>query len=167
MNETTNENAAAKEQGAAQGPQFGLQRIYVKDLSFEAPNSPKIFLEQWQPNLNLNLGVQVEDLGDSVHEVTLKLTVTVKIEDKTAFLIEVQQAGAFLIKDLPQEQMGPVTRVTCPNILFPYAREVVSDIATRGSFPQLLLQPINFEALYAQQIKQMQEQQKQAGEAAH
>lgn len=161
MNETTKENATP------QGPQFGLQRVYVKDISFETPNSPRIFFEQWQPNMNLNMGIQSEDLGNDVHEVTLKITVTVKVGDKTAFLIEVHQAGAFLIKDFPKDQMGPITRITCPNILFPYAREVVSDLATRGSFPQMLLQPINFEAVYAQQVKQMQEQQSQSGEPAH
>ena len=149
-----------------ESPQFALQRIYVKDVSFETPNSPQIFLEQWKPDMNLNLNTQVQELGDDLVEVTLSMTVTVKSAEKTAFLVEVQQAGIFLIRGIPKEQMGPLVSINCPNILFPYARETISDLATRGSFPQLLLQPINFEALYAQRLQQMQAKQ-QAGDQQH
>jgi preprotein translocase subunit SecB len=162
MTEETQGNTQAPE-----GPQFALQRIYVKDLSFETPNSPQIFLEQWKPDINLNLNTQVQELGDDLFEVTLTITVTVKSNDKTAFLVEVQQAGVFLIRAVPKEQMGPLVGINCPNILFPYARETISDLATRGSFPQLLLQPINFEALYQQRLQQMQAKQQAAGAEKH
>ena len=137
-----------------QGPQFALQRIYIKDLSFESPNAPHVFSEQWNPQMSLNMNTAVQDLGDDYHEVTLKITVTIKSNDKTAFLAEVHQAGIFLIKDVPAEQKGPVIGVACPNILFPYARETISDLVSRGSFPQLLLQPINFDVVYAQQMQE-------------
>lgn len=150
-----------------QGPQFGLQRIYVKDVSFEAPSSPQIFLEQWNPEVSLNLNTKVTELPEDHVEVVLIVTVTVKVAGKTAFLVEVHQAGIFVVRGVPREQMGPVVGITCPNILFPYARETVSDLATRGSFPQLLLQPINFEAVYAQRIQQAQAEQTAAGEETH
>lgn len=145
-------------------PQFNLQRVYTKDISFETPNSPEVFLAEWQPDMNLNLDVRHRDLGDSNYEVTLSVTVTVKSNDKTAFLVEVQQAGIFQIEGMPEEQFDPIVKIMCPNILFPYAREVVSDLVSRGSFPQLLLAPVNFEAIYAHQ---MQEQQQAGGEASH
>lgn len=150
----------------ATGPQFGLQRVYVKDVSFETPNSPQIFLEQWNPQMNLDLANKATDLGDDHHEIVLRVTVTIKVGEKTAFLIEVNQAGIFVIKGATPEQKSALVNIACPNVLFPYVREVISDLATRGSFPQVLLQPINFELLHAQKIKQMQEQQK-AGGSAH
>jgi preprotein translocase subunit SecB len=163
----TEETQGTKQQ-QPEGPQFGLQRIFVKDLSFETPNSPQIFLEQWQPEMNLNINTQVQELGEDLVEVTLVMTVTVKVGEKTAFLVEIQQAGVFLIKGVPKEQMGPLLGINCPNILFPYARETISDLVSRGSFPQLLLQPINFEALYAQRLQQMQQaQQQETGDSTH
>jgi preprotein translocase subunit SecB len=161
----TEENAGNAH--TSEGPQFGLQRIYIKDVSFETPHSPGIFREQWKPDMSLNLNTQVQELGEDLFEVTLSITVTVKSDEKTAFLAEVQQAGIFLIRGVPKEQMGPVVGITCPNILFPYARETISDLATRGSFPQLLLQPINFEALYAQRLQQRQAGQQAAGAEKH
>ena len=162
------EEAQGTNQQQPEGPQFGLQRIFVKDLSFETPNSPQIFLEQWQPEMNLNINTQVHELGEDLVEVTLVMTVTVKVGEKTAFLVEIQQAGVFLIKGVPKEQMGPLLGINCPNILFPYARETISDLVSRGSFPQLLLQPINFEALYAQRLQQIQQaQQQEAGDSTH
>ncbi len=142
--------------------QFSIQRIYTKDISFETPNSPEIFMQEWKPQINVNLNNAVKDLGEGNIEVALTVTVTAKIEDKTAFLAEVTQAGIFLAQGIPEEEMGPLLGIYCPNTLFPYVREVVSDLVVRGSFPQFLLAPVNFEALYAQQVQQ----QKQAEESA-
>lgn len=147
---------------AEQNPrEFALQRIYVKDVSFETPNSPTIFTEEWEPESNLNLNSNVTKLADDTYEVVLTITVTTKVGDKTAFLVEIQQAGIFGVKGFADAEMAHMMGAYCPNVLFPYAREVVSDLVSKGSFPQLLLSPVNFDALYAQH---MQEQQKQAGE---
>ncbi len=160
--ETENKTPAP---AAAPEAQFKLQRIYCKDISFETPNSPSMFLGEWKPQMDLQLNTEMKKLDDDNYEVVLTVTVTVKSGDKTAFLAEVQQGGIFNISGVPEEQMNPVIGITCPNILFPYAREVVSDLVNRGSFPQLLLAPVNFEAIYAQQAQQAQ---KQAGsEAKH
>ena len=137
--------------------ELSIQRIYIKDVSFETPNSPDIFTGDWKPNMDLNLGTESKKLADNVFEVVLKVTVTVKSEDKTAFLAEVHQAGIFTIKGLAENQLAPVFAITCANILFPYVREAVSDLVNKGSFPQLVLSPINFEALFAQQIQQQKE----------
>lgn len=145
-------------------PQFNLQRVYTKDISFETPNSPDVFLQEWKPDMDLNLGIHSKELGENNHEITLTVTVTVKSQDKTAFLVEVQQAGIFQIEGVPEDQLDPIIHIMCPNILFPYAREVVSDLVSRGSFPQLLLAPVNFETIYAHQ---MQAKQQEAGEATH
>jgi preprotein translocase subunit SecB len=152
---------------AAKGPEFGLQRIYVKDLSFEAPHAPQVFTENWQPHVNLGLNTQVTAVGNDHIEVVLVVTVTVKSGDKTAYHAEVQQAGLFLARDVPEQDRGPLVGIVCPNILFPYAREVVSDLVSRGSFPQMLLAPVNFEGLYVQRMAQLREQAAQAaGQAA-
>lgn len=143
----------------ANQPQFTLQKIYVKDLSFETPNSPQVFRETWEPEVNLQLSNQGRVLGEGVHEVVLTVTVTAKLKDKTAYLAEVQQAGIFGIAGYNQDDLNTLIGVYCPNILFPYAREVVSDLVTRGGFPQLLLSPVNFEALYAQHMQQMTQEQ--------
>lgn len=150
----------------AQQPQgqFALQRIYVKDLSFEAPNAPKTFLAAWQPEVNVDLSTQANRLEDGKnYEVVLSLTVTVKNDNATAFLVEVKQAGIFLIDGVPEAQIGQLLGAYCPNLLFPYARETVSDVVTRGSFPQLLLAPVNLDAVFAE--AQRQRQQKTPGEA--
>ena len=144
--------------------QFSIQRIYTKDISFETPNSPEIFMKEWKPEINVNLNNTVKDLGEGNIEVSLTVTITAKIEDKTAYLAEATQAGIFLARGIPEEEMGPMLGVYCPNVLFPYVREVLSDLITRGSFPQFLLAPVNFEALYAQQIQQ---QQQEAAPAEH
>jgi len=141
--------------------QFSIQRIYTKDISFETPNTPEIFMQEWKPQVNVNLNNAVKDLGEGNLEVALTVTVTAKIEDKTAFLVEVTQAGIFLARGIPEEEMGPLLGVYCPNVLFPYVRETVSDLITRGSFPQFLLAPVNFEALYAQQMQQQQQSAEQ------
>ncbi len=139
--------------------QFSIQKIYTKDISFETPNAPQVFTSKWEPAVDFNLGTHVEPLEDSMYEVTLTVTVTVKTEDKTAYLVEVVQAGIFSLAGFSEEEMGPMVGSFCPNILFPYAREVVSDLVTKGGFPQLLLAPVNFDALYQQHLQQAQQQQ--------
>lgn len=135
--------------------EFAMQRIYTKDLSFETPNSPAIFQQEWKPESSVNLNTEVNKLADNIFEVTLMVTVTTKIADKTAYLAEVKQSGIFGINGFPDQEMGPLLGSYCPNLLFPYVREVVSDLVTKGSFPQLLLQPVNFDALYAQHQQEM------------
>ncbi|MBI5447990.1 MAG: protein-export chaperone SecB [Gammaproteobacteria bacterium] len=137
-------------------PEFAIQRIYIKDLSFEAPQSPEIFQKQWQPEVNLQLQTNTKSLGDDTHEVELAVTVTATSEQKTAFLVEVKQAGIFTLKNFEEAPLKVMLGSVCPGILFPYVREVVSDIVTRGTFPQLYLTPINFEALYAQHLAEQQ-----------
>lgn len=137
--------------------QFALQRIYVKDLSFEAPHAPRTFLNAWQPEVNVELSTQAARLEDGKnYEVVLALTVTAKNENSTAYLVEVKQAGIFLIDGVPEEQLGQLLGAYCPNLLFPYAREAVSDLVNRGSFPQLLLAPVNFDAVFAESQRQRQ-----------
>lgn len=134
-------------------PQFEIQRIFVKDISFEAPNTPHTFVEKWEPEVQLNLETKSNKVQDNLHEVVLSITATVTTAKKTAFLIEVHQAGVFMINNFPQDQMHQMLGSFCPNILFPYAREVVSDMVVRGGFPQLILAPVNFDALYAQHME--------------
>jgi preprotein translocase subunit SecB len=135
-------------------PIFNIEKIYVKDLSIEVPGAPKIFLEPDAPQLDVQVGSQGEQIGEDAYQCVLTITVTAKIKDKIAFLVEVQQAGVFRIQNLPAEAMEPTLMVACPNILFPYGREAVSDAVIRAGFPPLLLQPVNFEATYLQQKQQ-------------
>lgn len=138
--------------------QFSIQKIYTKDISFETPNSPKVFTEKWEPKVDFNLGTNVQSLENSLYEVTLTITVTVKCGETTAYLVEVCQAGIYSLAGFTDEEMGPMIGSFCPNILFPYAREVVSDLVAKGGFPQLLLAPVNFDALYAQHLQQLKQQ---------
>ncbi len=137
---------------------FLIQKIYVKDISFETPNSPHIFREKWEPDVSMQMGNTVIALSPDVQEVVMAVTVTAKVNDKIAFLVEVHQAGIFTVEGFSAEEMGQVVGSFCPNILFPYAREVVSDLVTRGGFPQLLLAPVNFDALYAQHLAKATEE---------
>ena len=145
------DESAAQQQG-----KFNIHRIYIKDCSFEAPNSPAVFNETWDAKNNLELNTNAQKLADSIYEVVLAVTVTVKNSDKTAFLVEVHQAGIFEIDGFDDRTLQSLLGSFCPNVLFPYAREAVSDLATRGGFPQLLLAPINFDALYQQHLQQQQ-----------
>ena len=157
--EETKTAEAATQENAAVEQQFIIERIYVKDISFESPNSPTVFTQDWEPDTNLNLNTVVNPLGEDHYEVELHVTVSVKGKDgKVAFLVEVVQAGAFLIKGYPQDQLNHLLASYCPSNLFPYAREVVSSLVSRGSFPEMHLSPINFDALYAQNQQQAQEQ---------
>jgi len=133
---------------------FSIEKIYVKDASLEIPNAPQIFTERSAPQVSIELGNAAQMLEDGIFEVSIKVTVTSKVEDKTVFLVEVTQAGIFQIRNVPEENLEMIAGITCPNILFPYARETVSDLVVRAGFPPVLLNPINFEALFAQQKQQ-------------
>lgn len=140
-----------------EAPSFGIEKIYVKDLSVEVPNAPEVFLEQASPQVEIQLNTEGRGLGEGVFEVVLTVTVTAKSEDKTVFLVEVGQGGVFRIVNVPEEQIEPLVAVACPNILFPYAREVVSDAITRAGFAPIVLQPVNFEAMYMSRLEQQQQ----------
>ena len=129
-------------------PIFAIEKIYVRDLSLEIPNAPNIFLERDTPEINMQLGSKNQTIDEGLYEVLLTVTVTAKI----MFLVEVQQAGIFRIRNVSDEEIGPVLGIGCPNILFPYLREVVSDVVTRAGFPAVILSPVNFEAIYQQKI---------------
>lgn len=141
----------------AQSGKFAVQKIYVRDISFETPHSPEIFTEEWKPVVNMDLSTESKSINEELIDVVLTVTVTVSLGEKTAYLVEVNQAGIFYVKDFPEEAMERLKAIVCPNMLFPFAREVVSDIVVRGGFPQLLLSPVNFEALYAQHKKQQKQ----------
>jgi preprotein translocase subunit SecB len=149
--------AVENQENAAVEKQFAIQKIYTKDLSFETPNSPKIFTDTWEPAVEFNLGTHVDALEGAFFEITLTITITVKNKDVVAYLVEVNQAGIFSLTGFSEQEMGPMVGSFCPNILFPYAREAVSDLIIRGGFPQLLLAPVNFDALYAQHLQQSQQ----------
>jgi preprotein translocase subunit SecB len=145
--------------------QFVIQKIYLKDASFESPNSPQAFTEgEWKPQINVQINSSNQQVAKDVFEVVLDITVTAKHDEKTAFLVEVKQAGIFTISGFPEENMGGMIGAFCPETLFPYAREAVSEMITKGGFPQMLLAPVNFNALYAQQMQQ-QESTESADEA--
>ncbi|MGJ8693212.1 MAG: protein-export chaperone SecB [Thalassotalea sp.] len=150
MSDEIQNNEAAE----GQEPQFAIQRIYMKDVSFETPNSPAIFQKEWKPEVQLDLDTKSSKIADNTFEVVLSLTVTVKVEDQTAFLAEVQQAGVFTIGNMPEAQLAHTIGAFCPNTLFPYARESIASLVNRGSFPQLNLAPVNFDALFASYVKQ-------------
>ena len=143
--------------------EFAIQRLYVKDISFESPRSPKVFVEEWKPELDLDLNSSNTTLEDDNYEVILSGTATVKVGGETAFIAEVKQAGVFTIKDFDDEQRHQIINSFCSNVLFPYLREVITDIVNRGGFPQLVLAPVNFDALYQEQMSD----QKQEEEVKH
>ncbi|MFT5933026.1 MAG: preprotein translocase subunit SecB [Hydrogenophaga sp.] len=139
---------------ADQDPTFQIQRIYLKEASLEQPNSPAILLEQEQPSVDIQLGVEANPVAEGVFEICVTATVQTKIKDKTVFLVEVKQAGIFEIRNLPEEQMGPIMGIACPQIVYPYLRGNVADIIQRGGFPPVHLAEINFQAMYEQQQAQ-------------
>ena len=149
MIDTTNEQEA---------PQFAIEKLYIKDLSLEVPNAPAIFLENESPEISLQLQTGMQRLSEDAFEVVLTATVTSKIGEKTVFLVEVGQGGIFRLRNIPEENLEALLSIACPNILFPYAREVVSDAVVRAGFAPVILQPVNFEALYAARLQQEQEQ---------
>ncbi|MDR3390297.1 MAG: protein-export chaperone SecB [Sulfuriferula sp.] len=136
---------------------FAIEKLYVKDLSVEVPNAPQIFLEREAPEIDVQLATQTQPIAEDVYETILTATVTAKIGDKVMFLVEVAQAGIFRIAQIPAEQLNPVMGIGCPNIVFPYLRETVSDLVSRAGFPPVILNPVNFEAMYMQQQQQAAE----------
>ena len=137
-------------------PVFSIEKVYVKDLSVEIPNAPQVFLEREAPTVDVQLHHNSQAIEDGVYQTTLTVTVTAKVKDKTLFLVEAAQAGIFQVRNIPAQDVDPVLGIACPNILFPYARETISDIVTRAGFPPVVLNPVNFEAIYAQQRQQQQ-----------
>ena len=162
MTEQTNIEQQAPE------TQFMIQRIYCKGLSFETTNTPAVFQQRWEPELSLDLNTQHTLLEAGVYEVVLTVTATVKNQDSTAFLVEIQQAGIFTIQGAEAQQLDHLLGSFCPTVLFPYAREAITAEVIRGSFPQLVLAPINFDALYMQQLEERQKADaEKQGEKAH
>lgn len=153
------ENQSAQGQPQAQSPdqQFVIQKIYLKDVSFESPNSPAVFTEgEWKPEVNIQLNSTNQSLGQNNYEVDLKITVTAKHNDKTAFLVELTQSGIFTVAGFEQENLRGMLAAFCPETLFPFAREAIAELVSKGGFPPMLLAPVNFNALYMQQIQQQQ-----------
>ena len=159
-----NEAAQSEE---AQGPQFSIQRIYTKDISFETPNSPAIFQKEWKPEIQLDVDTKSSKLADNLYDVVLSVTVTAKLGKETAFLCEVQQAGIFMIGDMPNQNIAQMLGAFCPNTLFPYARETISNLVNRGTFPPLNLAPVDFNSVFAAYMqKRAQEAEASASEQA-
>jgi preprotein translocase subunit SecB len=164
MTEEQNQGPAVQPEISAQ---FQIQRIYVKDVSYEVPNAPQIFKESGQADIKMNLAQRVDKLEDDIHEVVLTVTVTATAGEKTAYLAEVAQAGIFMIAGLNEQALHAVINTLCPNTLFPYARQAISSLVGQGGFPPLTLQPVNFDQLYAQRMQQMMEEQNKGnGESA-
>ena len=143
----------------AQQPVFNIEKLFVKDLSVEVPNAPAIYMEREAPQIDVNMSTDSRPLGEDLYQTSITVTATAKVGDKTMFLVECTQSGIFRIQNVPQEQIPMVLGIGCPNIVFPYLRETVSDVIIRAGFPPLLLNPVNFEALYLQQQQQAQQQQ--------
>ena len=146
---------------------FEIQKIFTKDISFESPHTPEIFREKWQPKTDVHLAAQNSKISDESYEVVLQVTVTATQNDRTAFLVEVKQSGVFLIKSFPDDQLGHLLGSYCPHTLFPFAREAISDLITKGGFPPLLLSPVNFDALYQQQMAKLKKEQEASAETKH
>ena len=162
MAEEKNLDAAAEEQ--QQQAQFQLQKLYTKDVSFELPNAPEIFQDDGQVEIKMNLAQKVEVLADGIHEVALTVTVTATLGEKTAYLAEVQQAGIFAISGLNEQATHAAINTLCPHTLFPYARRAITDMVGDGGFPPLVLQPLNFDQIYAQRMQEAQQSQATAAE---
>ncbi|MEH6358645.1 MAG: protein-export chaperone SecB [Pseudomonadales bacterium] len=157
--------AASEAQNAENQPQFALQRLFLKDISFESPNSPEVFLGQWAPQVKMDVNTGAKSLENDLYEVVLTITVTVENADKVAYLIEVKQAGIFGLKNIDEDTKKQAIGTICPTTLFPYAREAVDNMATRGGFPPLHLAPMNFDALYAEAVNRQAEPE--SGDTTH
>lgn len=166
MTEETQTPAAGAEIPTEAGQQFALQRVYLKDLSFEAPLGVKAFMKEWKPSVNQELNTKTARIDGDNYEVVLTITVTVTLGEETAFLAEIQQAGLFHIAGLPEQALPQILNTACPQILFPYARETIDSVVVKGSFPALMLPPVNFDALFAQAVAQAKAQQAETPEAA-
>ena len=140
-------------------PVFSIEKLYVKDISLEIPNAPQVFLEREAPQVDIQLHHESKPIEDGVYQTILTVTVTAKVKEKTLFLAEVGQAGIFVIRNVPEGDLEPILAIACPNILYPYVREVISDVVSRAGFPPVALTPVNFEALYQAQTQAQAEQQ--------
>ena len=158
----TDEQVAA----GASDKQIVIQKLYMKDLSFEAPNTPAVYNQEWRPEVNLNLQTKHSQVGEDLREVVLSVTAEAKLGETTAFIVEVHQAGVFLIKGFTPEEQSQLIGAYCPNLLFPFAREAVTDLVGKGGFPGLLLQPVNFDALYVQQMQEMAKAKSESASAS-
>ena len=159
-NGNTNPNTGAQApQAANDQPVFNIQRLYMKEMSLEQPNPPKILLEQVQPTVDIQLQLGNEKIADNSYEVTVTATVHTKVNDRTLFLAEVKEAGIFELRNIPADQVGPVLGIACPQIIYPYLRANVADVISRGGFPPVHLVEINFQAMYEAQLQQQQQQQ--------
>lgn len=147
-----------------QAPVFSIEKIYVKDISLEIPNAPQVFLEREAPEIEVKLHTEGSNIDEGLFHVLLTVTITAKIGEKTLFLVEAGQAGIFQIRNVPEQDMEPILSIACPNILFPYAREAISDLVTRAGFPPVVLSPVNFEAIYQQRQMAQQQQTHPSGE---
>lgn len=163
MTEEQTPEAVAEEEKSQQA-QFQLQKLYMKDVSFEMPNAPQIFQDDGQVEIKMNLAQRVENLAEGVHEVILTITVTASLAEKTAYLVEVQQAGIFAISGLNEQATHAAVNTLCPHTLFPYARRAITDLVADGGFPPLVLQPINFDQIYAQRMQEAQAKSNGAGD---
>lgn len=160
-----NLNGIAPAADAQQGPTFTVEKLYVKDVSFEAPNAPQVFNEQGQPDLQMKLNQEVQRLSDNAFEVSLGITLTCTLNDKTAYLAEVEQAGVFGLGGMDDQMLDAMLGIQCPNILYPYASATIGQLITSGGFPPFPMQPINFEALYAETLRQRVAQMSQQGDS--
>jgi preprotein translocase subunit SecB len=152
------DNAQTGNQQAPGGQIFNIAKIFLKDVSFEAPNAPQVFQAgEWAPQVNVDLGTNARAITENTYEVLLSVTVTTKLGDKTAYLCEIKQGGVFQIAGFDEQTLRGVLGSYCPSVLFPYAREAVSDLVTKGGFPQMVLGPVNFDALYAQKLQEGQQ----------
>jgi preprotein translocase subunit SecB len=155
---TNNEEAQAAAPEQDSQPQFVMQRVFIRDLSFESPAAPGVFKQEWKPQMSVDLRTKSASIDDDNYEVVLTLTVTAKLDDETAFLAEVQQAGIFFIRGIEGEELRRILAVVCPNMLFPYGRENLDNVVVKGTFPALMLAQVNFDALYQQALQQAQQQ---------
>jgi len=151
-------NQEVKDNSASNEPQFSIEKIYLKDVSFETTDAPAVFTQDWSPEINMELNSQATPINDNLFEVELTITVTAKNQNKTAFLVEIKQCGIFGISGMDESNLNGMLGSFCPNILFPYAREAISDFVVKGGFPQLLLAPVNFDAIYAQHLQKSEGQ---------
>ncbi|MHC8441796.1 MAG: protein-export chaperone SecB [Candidatus Eutrophobiaceae bacterium] len=156
MKDTTQPKDNGRGDGAANAKSgsFAIQKIYVKDMSLEVPDSPLIFRKEWKPQAEMDIGSDAANLGNNLYEVALSVTVTTRLGDAVAYLAEAQQAGIFMLKDFPESMVDQVLSTTCASILFPFARELIGDMIVRGGFPQFIIQPINFDILYKRKLEQ-------------
>jgi preprotein translocase subunit SecB len=164
--QTNQPGAAAQAPDEQQGPNFALQRIYLKDASFESPSSPQTFQGQWSPKITFDIKSRSNKIQDDIYEVVLVLTVEAKQEETVAFLVEVQQGAIFTCRGIEEQQLTQVLATVCPNIIFPYAREAIDAMVVKGSFPALMLAPVNFDALYAQRMEQQAAANSNGGDGA-